>query len=42
MWTSDEENNDWAYGGYIEYNGEYLYNSNMSKSTHCSVRLIKD
>ena len=41
MWTSDEENNDWAYGGYLEYNGEYLYNANIPKSNHCSVRLIK-
>lgn len=42
MWTSSEENNDYAYGGYLEYNGEYLYNINIPKSTHCSIRLIKD
>ena len=42
MWTSNELDNDWAYSGYIEYNGEYLYNTNMPKSTHCSIRLIKD
>lgn len=42
MWTSSEENNNYGYGGYIEYDGEYLYNTNISKSMYCSVRLIKD